>query len=130
MRRRLILVGVVAAVLVVAPTAYAAVTAAAGDGTVNADGSATVPVTFSCSPGSVVIEAHITLSQDDQKISGTAGIAGVRCTGRPRTLLVKVVPVDGAFHPGTAFASPFLLVQNRRTSMTESGGTSATITLR
>jgi hypothetical protein len=129
-RRGLILVGVVAVMLVVAPVAHAAVTAVAGDGTVSADGSATVPVTFSCTPGSVVIEAHLTLSQDDQRVSGTAGIPGVRCTGKPRTLLVRVVPVDGAFHPGAAFASPFLLVQNRRTGTTESGGTGATITLR
>jgi hypothetical protein len=121
---------VVAAVLIVAPAAYAAVTATAGDGTVNADGSATVPVTVACTPGSTILEAFLSLSQDDQSISGMGGIAGVRCTGRPRTFQVTVTPLNGAFHSGEASASPFVLVQSRRPGGgTESGGTSSTITL-
>ncbi len=129
MRRTLTVIGVVALTLVVAPVAYAVVTATVGDGTANTDGSATVPVTVSCPGGTRVLEAHVTLSQDNQTISGMAGIAGVRCNGRPRTYLVRVVPLEGAFHAGTAFASPYVLVEHRSGSTTESGGTGSTITL-
>ena len=129
MRRWSVLLGVLAAAYFAAAPAYGAVTATAGDGTVAADGSATVPVTISCTPGSVVLEAHLSLSQDNQTIAGMAGIGGVRCNGRPRTHPVRVIPFDGAFHSGEAFASPFLLVQNRRGDATESGGTSSVITL-
>jgi hypothetical protein len=115
--------------LLVAPEALAEVTATAGNGVVNADGSATVPVTVSCPAGSRVLEAHLSLSQDDQTISGMGGIAGVRCNGRPRTYLVRVVSFSGAFHAGTAFASPFVLVQSRRSKTTESGGAFSEITL-
>ena len=130
MRGTLILISIVALALVAAPVAHAVVTATVGDGTVNPDGSASVPVTVSCPPGAKVIEAHVTLSQDAQTISGTAGIAGVRCNDRPRTYLVRVVPLEGAFHAGTAVASPFVLVQPARGDATESGGTSGNITLR
>jgi hypothetical protein len=129
MLRTLIVIGVVALTLVVAPVAYAVVTATVGDGTVNTDGSATVPVTVSCPAGTRVIEALVTLSQDEQTISGMAGIAGVRCNGRPRTYLVRVVPLEGAFYAGTAFASPYVLVERRNGSTTESGGTGSSITL-
>jgi hypothetical protein len=128
MRIRLSII-VAAAVLIVTPAAYAAVMATAGNGTANPDGSATAPVTIACTPGSRVLEAHLSLSQDAQTISGMAGIGGVRCTGQPRTYQVTVTPFDGAFHSGEAFASPFVLVQSRRTGATESGGTSSTITL-
>ena len=129
MRRTLIVTGGVVLALVVAPVAYAVVTATVGDGTANADGSASVPVTVTCPAGARVIEAHLTLSQDDQAISGMAGIAGVRCNGRPRTYLVRVVPLEGAFHAGTAFASPYVLVERRSGNTTESGGTGRSITL-
>jgi hypothetical protein len=127
--RLLVFIGVLGVGLIAAATASAAVTVSAGDGTVVADGSATVPVTIACTPGSRVLEAHLTLSQNDQAVSGTAGISGVRCNGRPATYLVTVRPNEGSFQAGTAFASPFVLVQRRGTGETESGGTSAEITL-
>ncbi len=127
MRRTLILVGIVAALLLIASPAHASITATAVDGTANSDGSATVPVTFSCPPGWRVIEALVTLSQDDQSIFGMAFVGGVRCTGRPQTFLVRVVSHDGAFHPGTAFASPYLLAERRRDNTSDSGGTFAII---
>lgn len=130
MRRTLIVIGVVALALVVAPVAYAVVTATVGDGTANPDGSASVPVTVSCPTGSKVLEAFVTLSQDHQTTSGMGGIAGVRCDGRPHTYLVRVVPGEGAFHPGTAFASPYVLVESRHGHTTESGGTARSITLK
>jgi hypothetical protein len=129
MRRSLCFLCALAGALIVGPAAQAAVSISVANGTVNADGSATVPVSVSCEPGRVVLEAHLTLSQDDQTISGTGGIGNVRCTGRVRTYLVTVTPFQGAFHSGTAFASPFVLVQNRRTGETESGGTASNITL-
>jgi hypothetical protein len=131
MRRVLIVIGAVGLALAVAPVAYAVVTATVGNGTANTDGSATVPVTVSCPGGAKVIEAHLTLSQDDQFISGMGGIAGVRCNGRPSTYLVRVVPwdVDRAFHAGTAVASPYVLVERRGGKTTESGGTGGSITL-
>jgi hypothetical protein len=128
-RRALVVIGAVGLALVVAPVAYAVVTATVADGTVNTGGSASVPVTVSCPAGTRVIEAHLTLSQDNQTISGTGGIAGVRCNGRAHTYLVRVVPPEGAFHSGAAFASPYVLVERRSGNTTESGGTAATITL-
>ncbi len=127
--RRAVLVGTVLTALVAAPAAHAAVSVSVSDGTVNADGSATVPVSISCSPGSVVLEAHLSLSQDDGAIWGMAGIANVRCTGKTTTYMVTVRPYDGAFHAGTAYASPYVLTQRRRTGTTESGGSAASISL-
>ena len=127
--RRAVLVGSVLAALVAAPAAHAAVSVSVSDGTGNPDGSATVPVSISCSPGSVVLEAHLSLSQDDGAIWGIAGIANVRCTGRATTYLVTVRPHEGAFHSGTAYASPYVLVQRRGTGATESGGSAASISL-
>ncbi len=116
------------ALVFVAPS-QAAVTVSVGDGTANADGSATVPVTITCSPGARVIEAHLTLSQDEGAVAATAGIPNVRCTGRARTYLVTLRPFDGAFHSGAAYASPYVLVERRSTDGTESGGSAQTITL-
>ena len=129
LRRVLTVIGAVGVALVMASVAYAVVTATVGDGTANTDGSATVPVTVSCPGGAKVIEAHLTLSQDDQTIWGMGGIAGIRCNGRPHTYLARVVPVEGAFHAGTAFASPYVLVERRGGKTTESGGAGGTITL-
>jgi hypothetical protein len=129
MRRLLVLLCGIVGLLSTGSVAQAAVSVSVGNGTVNPDGSATVPVSVSCDPGRLVLEAHLTLSQDDQTISGMSGIANVRCTGRVRTYLVTVTPSQGAFHAGTAFASPFVLVQDRRTGQTESGGNASNITL-
>jgi hypothetical protein len=130
MRRTLVLICVFGIALVAPARAEAAVTASASDGTVNQDGSATVPVTVACTPGSRVLEAHLTLSQQDGAVWGMAGLASVRCNGRPNTYLVTVRPFDGVFTAGTAHASPYVLVQHRGTGATESGGTSGQITLR
>jgi hypothetical protein len=129
MRGSIFLLCALIGAFIAAPMAQAAVFVSVGNGTVNANGSATVPVSVSCDPGRVVLEAHLTLSQDDQAISGMSGIGNVRCTGRVRTHLVTVTPFQGAFHPGIAHASPFVLVQDRRTGQTESGGTATDITL-
>jgi hypothetical protein len=129
MRRSLIFVGVLVLALALAAGAHAAVTVSVSDGRANADGTATVPVTVSCPPGSFVLEAHLTLSQDDQATSGQAGLGRIRCNGRAQTLVVTVTPFQGSFHPGPAYASPFVLVQFRGSGDTESGGNASTITL-
>jgi hypothetical protein len=126
---RPVLVATVLAALVAAPAAHTAVSVSASNGTVNPDGSATVPVSISCTPGSVVLEAHLSLSQDDGAIWGMAGIANVRCTGKTTTYHVTVRPHAGAFHAGTAYASPYVLTQRRGTGATESGGSAASISL-
>jgi hypothetical protein len=130
MRRSAIALALVSLALALAPSAQAEVTVSVGDGTANADGSATVPVTISCTPGARVIEALLTLSQDDGAVWSMAGIANVRCTGRARTYVVTLTPFEGAFHPGTAYASPYVLIERRGTGETESGGTAQFITLR
>ena len=118
--------------LVAAPAADARVSATVADGVVNPDGSATIPVTVRCPPQATVLEALVTLSQDDQAISGMGGLGAVPCrNGRKGvTTLVTVRPFDGAFHAGAAFASPYVLVQRKKSESTESGGTAAAITLR
>jgi hypothetical protein len=127
--RRAVLVGAVVALLVVAPAAHAAVSVSVSNGTANPDGSATVPVSIYCTPGSIVIEAHLSLSQDDGAIWGMAGIRNVRCTGKPTTYFVTVTPNQGRFHTGTVYASPYVLVQRRGTGDTESAGNAASISL-
>ena len=129
MLRRAVLVGSLMAALLAAPAAHAAVSVSASNGTANPDGSATVPVSISCSPGSIILEAHLSLSQDDGAIWGMAGIANIRCTPKARTYLVTVTPYNGAFHAGTAYASPYVLIQDRATGHTESGGSAASISL-
>jgi hypothetical protein len=128
-RRTLVLICMFGIALVAPASAEAAVTATASDGTLNQDGSATVPVTVACAPGSRVLEAHLTLSQQGGAIWGMAGLASVRCNGRPNTYFVTVRPNGGAFTAGTAYASPYILVQHRGTGATESGGASSEITL-
>ncbi len=127
--RHAVLLGTLIAALVAAPAAHAAVSVSVSNGTANPDGSATVPVSIYCSPGSVVLEAHLSLSQDDGAVWAMAGIPNVRCGGKARTYLVTVRPHDGAFHAGTAYASPYVLVQDRATGNTESGGSAASIPL-
>ena len=129
MRNTLTLIGALVIALLVVSPAHAAVTVSVGGGTANPDGSATVSVTVTCAPGSRVIEAHVSLSQDEQAVWGMGGLANVRCNGRPNTYLVTVRPSSGSFHAGAAYASPYVLVQNRATGQTESGGGFSEITL-
>lgn len=94
-------------------------------------GSAIVAlVTVSCSDGASVLEAQLTVSQDNQATSGTAGIAGVVCDGRPHRYTVTVNGQQGAFHTGPAHASAFVLVQDSLTGGTASDGASRTISVR
>ena len=96
-----------------------------------ANGAVRAVVVVSCDPGDQVLEAHLTVSQDDQAISGQAGIPGVRCDGKSHKYRVTVTPLGGAFHAGEAFASAFVLVCAVPTcGTTEQGQDAGTITVR
>jgi len=92
-------------------------------------GSVVARLTITCDPGREVLEAHLTISQDDQRISGTAGISGTRCDNRPHTVKVRVTPVEGAFHEGEASASAFISRLDPNTGTTEQGQDSQAITV-
>jgi hypothetical protein len=95
------------------------------------DGAVRVVVVASCDSDHQVLEAHLSVSQDDQAISGTTGIP-VRCDGRARRYRVTVSPLDGAFHAGDAFASAFVLTcaDPPTCGTTEQGQDARTITVR
>jgi hypothetical protein len=84
-----------------------------------AGGLVSVRLTVTCDPGREVLEAHLRVSQDDQRISGTAAISRIRCDDRARTIKVRVAPLEGAFHEGEAFASAFILRLDPTTGATE-----------
>jgi hypothetical protein len=72
------------------------------------NGAVSAVVVASCDPGDQVLEAALSISQDNRALSGQAGIR-VRCEGRSREYRVMVAPREGAFHAGDAFASAFVL---------------------
>ena len=95
-----------------------------------ADGDVRAIVVASCDSDQQVLEAHLSVSQDDQTLSGQAGIP-IRCDGKSRRYRVTVSPVEGAFHTGDAFASAFVLTCADPTcATTEQGQDSETITVR
>jgi hypothetical protein len=95
-----------------------------------ANGAVRTVVVVSCDPGRQVLEAHLSVSQDNQVISGQTGIP-VRCDGKSRKYRVTVTPLEGAFHAGDAFASAFVLTCADPTcGTTEQGQDARTITVR
>ena len=82
----------------------------AGPGKISATGtSVTVPVSVRCQTGSNVMEAHVSVSQDDAW--GMRGFTPV-CDGRWHKLSVSVNSFGGSFEPGFAQASGYLLICN------------------
>jgi hypothetical protein len=73
-----------------------------------ANGAVGAVVVASCDPGDQVLEAQVSVSQNNRVLSGQAGIP-VRCDGKSRKYRVMVGPFLGAFHAGGAFASAFVL---------------------
>ena len=69
-----------------------------------ADGAVRAIVVASCDSDQQVLEAHLSVSQDEQAISGQLGIP-LRCDGKARKYRVTVSPLEGDFHAGDAFAS-------------------------
>jgi hypothetical protein len=95
-----------------------------------ANGAIRAVVAASCDPGDQVLEAHMTVSQDNQAIFGQTGLP-VRCDGKSRKYRATVTPLEGAFHPGAAFASAFVLTCADPTcGTTEQGQDARTITVR
>jgi hypothetical protein len=93
-------------------------------------GAVRAVVVASCDAGHQVLEAHLSVSQDNQAIFGQAGIP-VRCDGKSRKYRVTVTPLEGAFHAGDAFASAFVLTCADPTcGTTEQGQDARTITVR
>ena len=95
-----------------------------------ANGAVGAVVVASCDPGDQVLEAQVSVSQDNRALSGQAGIP-VRCDGESRKYRVMVGPFEGAFHAGDAFASAFVLTCADPTCGTaEQGHDTQTITVR
>jgi hypothetical protein len=69
-----------------------------------------VKVTVKCEPPAEVLEALVTVHQDEGAASGEAGITSVVCDGKKRTQRVRVETLDSTFHRGEAFVSAFVLV--------------------
>jgi hypothetical protein len=94
------------------------------------DGAVRAVVVASCDAGHEVLEAHLSVSQDNQAIFGETGI-GVTCDGKSRKYRVTVTPLEGAFHTGDAFASAFVLTCADPTcGTTEQGQDARTVTVR
>jgi hypothetical protein len=94
------------------------------------NGAVRAVVVAMCDPGQQVLEAHLSVTQDNQAIFGQAGIP-VRCDGKSRKYRVTVTPSDGDFHAGDAFGSAFVLICTDPTcGTTEQGQDARTITVR
>jgi hypothetical protein len=68
-----------------------------------ANGAVRAVVVASCDPGHQVLEAHLSVSQDNQAVFGETGIP-VRCDGKSRKYRVTVTPSEGEFHAGDPLA--------------------------
>ena len=82
-----------------------------------------VKMRAACEPGLEVLEAHVTV--EDQ-----FGFFSLPCDGRPQKFEVRVEHLDGAFEPGEAFASAFVLVEDPETGDTVQAQDSRQITIR
>lgn len=89
-----------------------------------------VPVTVTCDPGLETLEGHLTVSQDDQTITGTGSLGVLQCDGMPHAVLVRVHAQEGRYHRGEAFASAFALLIDPGTGETQPGQATRTITVR
>ena len=75
------------------------------------DGQAVqVRVKVTCEAPAQVLEAAVFAQQDEQTISGEAGITSVVCDGNSQVRFVEVNAQEGTFHRGEAFVSAFALV--------------------
>jgi hypothetical protein len=69
-----------------------------------------VKVKVTCEPPAEVLEALVTVHQDEGAAFGEAGITSVVCDGKMRVHRVVVEALDSTFRPGEAFVSAFVLV--------------------
>jgi hypothetical protein len=94
------------------------------------DGAVVVQVRVRCDPGLETLEAHVSVSQDDQTVFGMAGMGLLRCDGRRHKYRVTVVPQEGAFHRGDAYSNVFVLRYDEATGATESADVSRILLVR
>jgi ribosomal protein S27E len=83
-------------------------------------GAVRVEVQITCPREMDVLEAHVSVSQDEQTIFGRSGMK-VQCTGSARTYRTVVTPQEGQFHTGTAYSSAYVLVRDPATGATQQG---------
>jgi hypothetical protein len=75
------------------------------------DGQAVrVKVKVACEPPAEVLEALLTVHQEEGAAFGEAGLTSVVCDGKTRVHRVAVEALDSTFRPGEAFVSAFVLV--------------------
>ena len=84
-------------------------------------GAVLLRVVITCDAPGDVVEAFVTLSQDNQAIFGQGGIGGVRCDGKRHHHRALVRTPQGNFHKGTGYASAYVLVCPS-TGVCQSGG--------
>jgi hypothetical protein len=113
-----------------APVQASAAVTIDSDAKLAPSGAVTLRLTIVCDPGREVLEAHVTVSQDEQRISGTAGIAGIRCDGRPHRVKARITPTEGSFREGEGYASAFILLLDPSSSTTEQAQDARSITIK
>jgi hypothetical protein len=96
-------------------------------GTATPSGGAIVQVEVACV--GPVLEAFVTLSQDDGAVSGDGPLQPI-CDGGARTYDVAVTAFEGRFHKGKAFASAFVLLCDEEGTECADGQDSRVVKLR
>lgn len=97
---------------------------------VDPDGFVLGRVKVACPAGMEVLEALVTVSQDDQAIFGEGFIAAGECDGRRHRTTFGAQSYDAPFHAGEAYVSAYLLVVDPATDETLSAGDTRIIRLR
>jgi hypothetical protein len=87
-------------------------------------------VSVTCDPGLETLEGHLTVSQDDQAITGTGSLGVLTCDGTPHVYSVRVAAEAGRYHRGDAFGSAFVLLLDPTTGTTQQGQATQTIAVR
>jgi len=126
---------VVAAGLCFGLTAPAAAHAAADEvdvrlspvAVVSGTGVVTGRVRVACPEDMSVLEALVTLSQDDQTLFGQGFISRISCTGQASWYTFRVSSYDQPFHPGRAYVSAYVVVIDEAGATTLSAGDTRTI---
>jgi hypothetical protein len=85
-----------------------------------------VSVKVSCPAGREVLEAFVSVGQNDDAVTGTAGLPVV-CDGSPSVYTARVEALEGSYQPGKARASAFVLVLDQSTGTTEQGQDGRTV---
>ena len=136
---RRVLVGGMAAVLLVSLALAAPAAARPADvvrvhlapkAVLGTDGNVAGSVRVSCPRGLHVLEAGVTLSQDDQALFGQGFIDRITCDGKQRWYRWRAFWFEQPFHTGTAYASAFVIVTDEASEDTVSGGDTRIVAVR